>query len=60
MLEAGTRESTALFAVYFPGFFMYTQSGCTVGSPEWVPDVDPCDWSGEAPPTRQQPAHDAR
>lgn len=46
LLEEERREQVAVFAAYFPGFFMYTQSGCTVGSTEWVPDVDPCDWSG--------------
>ena len=46
LLDEGRRDDVAVFAVYFPGIFMYTQAGCTVGSPEWVPDVDPCDWSG--------------
>ncbi|KAI3428080.1 hypothetical protein D9Q98_006464 [Chlorella vulgaris] len=45
LMEQNKREQVAVFAAFYPGFFMYTQSGCTVGSEEWVPDIDPCDWS---------------
>ncbi|PSC72584.1 hypothetical protein C2E20_4222 [Micractinium conductrix] len=45
LLAQGKRDSMAVFAVYLPSFFPYTSAGCTVGSKEWLPSVDPCDWT---------------
>lgn len=41
------RDQVAIFPTYFPGYYLYTLSGCTVGSKEWMPPVDPCDWTSE-------------
>lgn len=47
LLANGTRGQVAIFPTYFPGYYPYTLSSCTVGSKEWMPPVDPCDWSSE-------------
>lgn len=44
LLEEGRRDEVAVFRAALPGYFPYTLSGCTVGSKEWVPSIDPCDW----------------
>jgi hypothetical protein len=30
---------------YLPSHFSYSPNWCTIGSPDWVPRVDPCDWA---------------
>lgn len=45
LLANGMRDQVAIFPTYFPGYYLYTLSGCTVGSKEWMPPVDPCDWT---------------
>lgn len=48
LLASGTRDEVAIFPTYFPGYYLYTLSGCTVGSVEWMPPADPCDWTSES------------
>lgn len=46
LIEQGRRDRVAVFATYLPSHFPYSLMGCTAGSQEWVPHVDPCDWGG--------------
>ncbi|KAL4443517.1 hypothetical protein ABPG75_011254 [Micractinium tetrahymenae] len=38
------RDNVALFRTYLPGHYVYSPNWCTVGSPLWMPRIDPCDW----------------
>lgn len=44
----GERGKVAAFRTYLPSHFAYSPNWCTIGSPEWVPRIDPCDWAGAA------------
>lgn len=41
----GRRGEVAVLRTYLPSYFSYSPNWCTIGSPDWVPRVDPCDWS---------------
>lgn len=41
----GERGKVAAFRTYLPSHFAYSPNWCTIGSPEWVPRIDPCDWA---------------
>lgn len=48
LLAEGRHDSVALLATYPGSHLPYTQMGCSLGSPEWAPRIDPCEWQGAA------------
>lgn len=46
LTEQGQRQQVAVLRTYLPSHFVYSPNWCTIGSPDWVPAIDPCDWSG--------------
>ncbi|PSC72525.1 hypothetical protein C2E20_4221 [Micractinium conductrix] len=45
LTEQGQRQQVAVLRTYLPSHFVYSPNWCTIGSPDWVPAIDPCDWS---------------
>ena len=44
--QESMRRGVAVMRAFYPSHFAYTQHSCTIGSEDWAPRLDPCDWPG--------------
>jgi hypothetical protein len=44
--SSGVSQPKALFRQYAPPSFLYSFDACSMGSLDWAPRLDLCDWAG--------------